>query len=101
MLQPRLSLVTLSTVFAYLQTPMKYVPLKALTDALGPLCLGNARTLNDLLTLIAMCPSPIASVQLSETAARFAKGAAPAVVAEVEMALKNAQVLSRVTCAYD
>lgn len=92
MVQPRLSLATLSTVFAYLHAPMKYVPLKALKEALTPLCLGNARLLADLLTLIAICPTPIASVELSETALRFGKAAAPAVVAEVETALKNAQV---------
>lgn len=92
MVQPHASLIPLATVFAYLHTPLKYVPLKSLKEALLPACGGNQRVLNDLLTLIGICPAPIAPTELSETAARFLKGAAPAAVAEVEAALRNAMV---------
>ena len=100
MQQPKLSLVTLSTVFSYLHSPLKYVPLKSIKEALLPLCNNTQRLVNDLLTLVAICPSPIAPTELSETAARFLKGAAPAAVAEVETALKNAQVLPLLTVTF-
>ena len=99
MAQPHASLIPLATVFAYLHTPLKYVPLKSLKEALLPACGGNQRVLNDLLTLIGICPAPIAPTELSETAARFLKGAAPAAVAEVEAALRNATVRTRATAS--